>query len=94
MAQVHVSGAGDFQLSKIEVLKDPFPLNSRKKQDLMDSDEMHDAEVLTLNICYGINRDLSTFNMLFFFFYIVVLCPSSFFFMHITMPKPGSFSRL
>ncbi|KAK2392728.1 pre-rRNA-processing protein TSR1 protein [Trifolium repens] len=43
---VHVSGAGDFQLCKIEVLKDPFPLNSRKNQDLMDSDEMHDVEVI------------------------------------------------
>ncbi|MCH84347.1 pre-rRNA-processing TSR1-like protein, partial [Trifolium medium] len=42
---VHVSGAGDFQLCKIEVLKDPFPLNSKKNQDLMDSDEMHDVEV-------------------------------------------------
>lgn len=42
---VHVSGAGDFQLCKIEVLKDPIPLNSRKNQDLMDSDEMHDVEV-------------------------------------------------
>ncbi|CAK8569166.1 unnamed protein product [Lathyrus sativus] len=36
---VHVSGAGDFQLGKIEVLKDRFALNSKKKQDLMDSDE-------------------------------------------------------
>ncbi|XP_058785527.1 uncharacterized protein LOC131660324 [Vicia villosa] len=43
---VHVSGAGDFQLCKIEVLKDPFALNSKKKQDLMDSDEMHDGEVI------------------------------------------------
>lgn len=43
---VHVSGAGDFQLCKIEVLKDPFPLNSRKNQDLMDSDEVHDVEVI------------------------------------------------
>jgi len=45
--QVHVSGAGDFQLSKIELLKDPCPLNSRKNQDLMDADEMHDTEVCT-----------------------------------------------
>lgn len=43
---VHVSGAGDFQLSKIDVLKDPCPLNSRKNQDLMDSDEKHDTEVI------------------------------------------------
>lgn len=40
-----MSGAGDFQLSKIEILKDPFPLNARKNEDLMDSDEMHDTEV-------------------------------------------------
>ncbi|KAM1377841.1 hypothetical protein FF1_039295 [Malus domestica] len=43
---VHVSGAGDFQLSKMEILKDPFPLNARKEQDAMDSDEVGDAEVL------------------------------------------------
>lgn len=41
LCQVHVSGAGDFQLSKIEVLKDPFPLNPRKRQDVMDSDDVH-----------------------------------------------------
>ncbi|KAL6492972.1 hypothetical protein OROGR_032731 [Orobanche gracilis] len=34
---VHVSGAGDFQLSQIELLKDPCPLNLRKKVDSMDS---------------------------------------------------------
>ncbi|GAB2270495.1 hypothetical protein Dimus_005389, partial [Dionaea muscipula] len=33
------SGAGDFQLSKIEMLKDPFPINPRKGQDLMDADD-------------------------------------------------------
>ncbi|XP_024020075.1 pre-rRNA-processing protein TSR1 homolog [Morus notabilis] len=43
---VHVSGAGDYQLSKIEILKDPFPLNARKKQDFMDSDDMSDLEVV------------------------------------------------
>lgn len=43
--QVHISGAGDFQLSKIEILKDPFPLNARKEQDLMDSDELNDEQV-------------------------------------------------
>lgn len=43
--QVHISGAGDFQLSKIEILKDPFPLNARKGQDLMDSDELNDEQV-------------------------------------------------
>lgn len=45
MNQVHISGAGDFQLSKIEILKDPFPLNARKGQDLMDSDELNDEQV-------------------------------------------------
>ncbi|CBI40710.3 hypothetical protein VitviT2T_026917 [Vitis vinifera] len=43
---VHISGAGDFQLSKIEILKDPFPLNARKGQDLMDSDELNDEQVI------------------------------------------------
>ena len=43
--QVHVSGAGDYQLSKIEILKDPFPLNARKDLDVMDSDDFSD-EVL------------------------------------------------
>ncbi|XP_065637324.1 uncharacterized protein LOC136070805 [Quercus suber] len=47
---VHVSGAGDYQLTKIEILKDPFPLNPRKEQDLMDADEAHDVEV---NIYFG-----------------------------------------
>ncbi|GKV16183.1 hypothetical protein SLEP1_g26864 [Rubroshorea leprosula] len=41
---VHVSGARDFQLSKIEILKDPSPLNARKEQDAMDSDELNDAK--------------------------------------------------
>ncbi|CAI9117068.1 OLC1v1018393C2 [Oldenlandia corymbosa var. corymbosa] len=36
---VHVSGAGDFQLSKIELLKDPCPLSVRKGDDFMDSDD-------------------------------------------------------
>ncbi|GLT99983.1 hypothetical protein SLE2022_173840 [Rubroshorea leprosula] len=43
---VHVSVVGDFQLSKIEILKDPFPLNARKEQDAMDSDELKDARVI------------------------------------------------
>ena len=41
--QVHVAGAGDFQLCKIEVLKDPVPLNPRMEQDAMDT---HDVEVI------------------------------------------------
>ncbi|KAK1554250.1 hypothetical protein Q3G72_009729 [Acer saccharum] len=43
---VHVSGAGDFQLCKIEILKDPFPMNARKEKDAIESDETHDVEVL------------------------------------------------
>ncbi|XP_022157530.1 pre-rRNA-processing protein TSR1 homolog isoform X2 [Momordica charantia] len=37
---VHVAGAGDFQLCKIEVLKDPVPLNPRIEQDAMDTNDM------------------------------------------------------
>ncbi|XP_022772570.1 pre-rRNA-processing protein TSR1 homolog isoform X2 [Durio zibethinus] len=43
---VHVSGAGDFQLSKIEIIKDPTPLNTRKEHDAMDSDDIQVVEVL------------------------------------------------
>ncbi|XWS25999.1 hypothetical protein CRYUN_Cryun27aG0116100 [Craigia yunnanensis] len=43
---VHVSGAGDFQLSKIEIIKDPIPLNARKEHDAMDSDDIQDVEVV------------------------------------------------
>nr|XP_018483980.1 PREDICTED: pre-rRNA-processing protein TSR1 homolog [Raphanus sativus] len=43
---VHVSGVGDFQLSEVEVLKDPFPLNERKKQNYMELDDLHEEEVL------------------------------------------------
>ncbi|XWS24589.1 hypothetical protein CRYUN_Cryun28dG0116000 [Craigia yunnanensis] len=42
---VHVSGAGDFQLSKIEIIKDPIPLNGRKEHDAMDFDDIQDVEV-------------------------------------------------
>lgn len=43
---MHVSGVGDFQFSKIEVLKDP--LNERKKQNSMELDDLHDEEVYFL----------------------------------------------
>lgn len=43
-----MSGAGDFQLCKIEILKDPFPLNARKQQDMMDSDDVNNLEVLAI----------------------------------------------
>lgn len=45
---VHVSGAGDYQISKIEVLKDPCPLNIRKERDLMDSEEASFQVISTL----------------------------------------------
>ncbi|CAN1322779.1 Pre-rRNA-processing protein TSR1 homolog [Linum perenne] len=37
---VHVSGAGDFQQLKVEILKDPSPLNLRKEPDAMDADDL------------------------------------------------------
>lgn len=43
---VHITGAGDFQLSKIELLKDPCSLNVRKGGDLMESD-MNEAQVIS-----------------------------------------------
>lgn len=43
---VHVSGAGDFQLCKMDILKDPHPLNAKKEQDVMDADEVGDVEVV------------------------------------------------
>nr|GMD08500.1 pre-rRNA-processing protein TSR1 homolog [Ipomoea batatas] len=44
---VHISGVGDFQLSKIELLKDPCSLNARKGDDLMESDEIDSAQVIS-----------------------------------------------
>lgn len=43
--QVHVTGAGDFQLHKIELLKDPCILNVQKGGDFMDSEGINDAKV-------------------------------------------------
>ncbi|CAM8972252.1 unnamed protein product [Rhodiola kirilowii] len=43
---VHISSAGDFQLSKIEVFKDPCSLHEKKSQDLMDADNTHVPEVV------------------------------------------------
>ncbi|KAI3745719.1 hypothetical protein L6452_08125 [Arctium lappa] len=43
---VHVSGAGDFQMSKIELLKDPCLLNMKKEGDFMDADEVNDSQVI------------------------------------------------
>ncbi|XP_010530334.1 PREDICTED: pre-rRNA-processing protein TSR1 homolog [Tarenaya hassleriana] len=44
---VHVAGLGDFQLSKIEVLNDPFPLHARKGHDSMECDDLHREEVVS-----------------------------------------------
>lgn len=43
---VHVSGAGDFQLSKIDILKDPFPINEKKDRNAMDSDDKIGLQVI------------------------------------------------
>ncbi|XP_073141798.1 uncharacterized protein [Henckelia pumila] len=43
---VHVTGAGDFQLHKIELLKDPCTLNVQKGGDLMDSEGVNDVQVV------------------------------------------------
>ncbi|KAI3950802.1 hypothetical protein MKW92_042486 [Papaver armeniacum] len=43
---VHVSGVGDFQLCKIDVLKDPCPLIAKKGHNMMDSDELPSVQVL------------------------------------------------
>ncbi|KAI3725539.1 hypothetical protein L1987_65329 [Smallanthus sonchifolius] len=43
---VHVSGAGDFQLGKIELLKDPCSLSVKKEGDFMDADEVNDSQVI------------------------------------------------
>ncbi|KAL8172137.1 hypothetical protein V2J09_023941 [Rumex salicifolius] len=43
---VHISGAGDFQLSKIEILKDPFPINQRKGHNMMDADDANGVQVV------------------------------------------------
>ncbi|KAK1554073.1 hypothetical protein Q3G72_007462 [Acer saccharum] len=40
-----LKSAGDFQLFKIEILKDSFPMNARKEKDAMESYETHDVEV-------------------------------------------------
>ncbi|KAK1392977.1 Bms1-type G domain-containing protein [Heracleum sosnowskyi] len=44
---VHVSGAGDYQLCKADLLQDPCPLNIRKEADVMDSDESQSVQVIS-----------------------------------------------
>lgn len=43
---VHISGAGDFQFDKIDVLKDPTPLNERKYCNSMDSDSPNNIKIV------------------------------------------------
>ncbi|MFS8020286.1 putative ribosome biogenesis protein Bms1/Tsr1 [Helianthus anomalus] len=43
---VHVSGAGDFQLGKIQLLKDPCSLSVKKDGDFMDADDVQDSQVI------------------------------------------------
>jgi pre-rRNA-processing protein TSR1 len=44
--KVHVSGAGDFQLGQIDVLKDPCPLRERKSSDVMETEDD------VIQVCY------------------------------------------
>ncbi|XP_073116809.1 uncharacterized protein [Elaeis guineensis] len=43
---IHVAGAGDFQLRKIDVLRDPYPINERKGCNSMHSEETHGIQVI------------------------------------------------
>uniref|UniRef100_A0A7N0URR4 Bms1-type G domain-containing protein n=2 Tax=Kalanchoe fedtschenkoi TaxID=63787 RepID=A0A7N0URR4_KALFE len=43
---VHIAGAGDFQLSKIEIFNDLCPSNERKPHDLMDADSRQGLEII------------------------------------------------
>ncbi|KAJ6811590.1 pre-rRNA-processing protein TSR1-like protein isoform X1 [Iris pallida] len=43
---VHLSGGGDFQIGRIDVLKDPFPMNERKDRNSMEADDLHSIEVI------------------------------------------------
>ncbi|KAJ0969957.1 hypothetical protein J5N97_022834 [Dioscorea zingiberensis] len=43
---VHVSGAGDFQLGMIDVLKDPFPIYEKRDHSAMDSDDGNCLQVI------------------------------------------------
>lgn len=44
---VHISGAGDYQLSKIDILRDPFALNPRKEHNTMDADDVSNLQVIS-----------------------------------------------
>lgn len=51
--QIHVSGAGDFQLSKIDVLNDPFPVNTqRRNSDMMESEDFRGPVVFYILLIF------------------------------------------
>nr|XP_043634327.1 pre-rRNA-processing protein TSR1 homolog [Erigeron canadensis] len=54
---VHVSGAGDFQLGKIELLNDPCSLNVKKEGDLMDADEVDGCQVIKTLVPDPMNQE-------------------------------------
>ncbi|XP_038974747.1 pre-rRNA-processing protein TSR1 homolog [Phoenix dactylifera] len=54
---IHVAGAGDFQLSKIDVLKDPYPLNERKGCNSMDSEDGHGIQVINTLLPDPLNQE-------------------------------------
>ncbi|KAM7256232.1 hypothetical protein ACFE04_011973 [Oxalis oulophora] len=54
---VHVSGAGDFQLAKAEVMKDPFPLAAKKGLGSMDVEEVYNGEVIQALVPDPVKRE-------------------------------------
>ncbi|OMP03080.1 Pre-rRNA-processing protein TSR1 isoform 1 [Corchorus capsularis] len=54
---VHVSGVGDFQLHKIEIMKDPIPLNARKERDAMDSDDIQEVQIIRSLVPDPLNQE-------------------------------------
>lgn len=54
---IHVSGAGDFQLGKIDVLKDPYPMNERKGYDSMDSEDINALQVINTFLPDPLNQE-------------------------------------
>ncbi|KAG1362597.1 pre-rRNA-processing protein TSR1 [Cocos nucifera] len=54
---IHVAGAGDFQLRKIDVLGDPYPINERKGCNSMHSEEAHDIQVINTLLPDCLNQE-------------------------------------
>lgn len=48
-----MTGAGDFQLSKVDILKDPFPLNERRGHNLMESEDNMSQVILLASFLLG-----------------------------------------